>query len=146
MTDEPNVARPTESPRPTRQRLSVLLRHIPSNECFLIIERFEAAVMKGTIKAVPLLGEHFSKVIVLENGTKKRVSLQDEAVLVDDHWHAWVAEQRRESRYRVLLNTGVVATTIDRLKSDEDDFDRLLEIRRKRLRAAQAGGQKGDGS
>lgn len=146
MTDEQNVARPVEPSRPTRQRLSVLLRNVPPNECCLIIEQYETAVMKGVVKALPLQGEHFGKVVILESGAKKRLSLQDEAVVVDEQWEVWLAEQRRESRYRVLHSTGTVATTIERLKSSEDDFERLLEIRRKRLKAAQAAGAKGGGS
>lgn len=131
----------TEQVKPLRQKLSLLLRDVPAEECCLILSNFESAVMRGIIKALPLSGQHFGKVVILESGQKKRRSLQDEVVVVDDGWVRWLAEQRRESRYRVLAHVGHVATTVERLKSNEDDFDRLLDIRRKHLKAQQKGGE-----
>lgn len=127
--------------KPLRQRLSVLLRDVPADECCRVLSQFEAAVMRGVIKALPLAGQHFGKVVIQETGQKKRCTVQDEVVVIDDAWERWFTEQRRESRYRVLAQVGVVATTVERLKGSEDDFDRLLEIRRKRLKTQQ---QKGD--
>lgn len=144
MNPETNETPPaaTEKPRALRHRLSALMRNIPSDECCRILSTFDAAILKGTIKAVPLLGEYFPKTIILENGQKKRATVQDELVLMDEAWEKWFAEQRRESRYQVLNHAGVVATTIDRIKSGEDDFDRLLEIRRRRLKTEQQRGEK----
>lgn len=142
VQDEDRTA-PTEKPSALRHKLSILLRDVPAEECCLIISHFEQAVMRGNIRALPLIGQHFGKVVILENGQKKRMTLQDELVVMDEAWERWFTEQRRESRYRVLGQVGTVATTIERVKSGEDDFDRLLEIRRKRLRLEQ---QKGDKS
>lgn len=127
----------TAIPKALRQKLSVLLKDVPADECCLILSRFEDAVMRGTIKALPLLGVRFAKIVVLEDGRKKRVTLHDELVVLDAGWERWFSEQRRESRYRILGHVGVVGTTIERVKSEQDDFDRLLEIRRKRLKAEQ---------
>ena len=66
-------------------------------------------------------------------------------MLVDDACRTWLNEQRRESRYRVLGQVGKVETTLDRLKSKEDSFDRLLEIRKKRIKAEQSKGEQGKG-
>lgn len=133
------------APKPSYRNLSELLRDIPPNECALIVEGWETAVLKGTLRALPLSGEHFGKVIQLPTGEKKRCTLQDEIVLVDDACRTWLNEQRRESRYRVLGQVGKVETTLDRLKSKEDSFDRLLEIRKKRIKAEQGKGEQGKG-
>lgn len=127
----------SEKPKALRQKLSVLLRDVPAEECCLVVSHFEQAVMRGVIKAVPLSGNYFNKVVILEDGHKKRLSLHDELVVMDADWERWLAEQRRESRYRVLAQVGAVTTTIERVKSGADDFERLLEIRRKRLKAEQ---------
>lgn len=61
----------TEKPRPLRQKLTVLLRDVPAEECCLVLSQFEQAVMRGVIQAVPLAGNYFNKVVILENGHKK---------------------------------------------------------------------------
>lgn len=143
MTDtSEQVSTQQSSPKPTYLRLSALLKDIPPAECGLIIEQWDSAIQKGTVRAIPLASEHFGKVVQAASGEKKRCTLQDEIVLVDEACRAWIAEQRRESRYRVLGSVGRVETTLERLKSKEDSFERLLEIRRKRIKADQnKGGQ-----
>lgn len=133
------------TPKPAYRNLSELLRDIPPNECALIVEGWETAVLKGTLRALPLTGEHFGKVIQLPTGEKKRCTLKDEIVLVDDACRAWLDEQRRESRYRVLSQVGKVETTLERLKSKEDSFERLLEIRKRRIKAEQSKGEQAKG-
>lgn len=131
----------SETTQPLRQKLSILLKHVPADECCLVISNFEQAVMRKQIKALPLSGQHFNKVVVLETGRKKRVTLQDEVIVIDQAWERWFTEQRREARYKVLAHVGTVATTVERLKANEDDFERLLEIRRQRLKAQQKLGE-----
>ena len=60
----------TEQVKPLRQKLSVLLRDVPAEECCLILSHFESAVMRGIIKALPLSGQHFGKVVIKVNHRK----------------------------------------------------------------------------
>ncbi|WP_135230477.1 hypothetical protein [Deinococcus fonticola] len=140
-SEHPESTAPAEKTKPLRQKLSILLRDVPPDECCLILKNFEAAIMRGVVGALPLAGQHFGKVVVMEDGQKKRCTVQDEVVVVDDGWTRWLTDQRRESRYRVLALNGKVATTVERIKDGQDDFERLLDIRRKFLKGQQKGGE-----
>lgn len=143
MTDSTNEASNTENTpeRKSYVRLSALLRDIPANECGLIVEQWEEAILKGVLKSVPLTGEHFAKVIQLPTGEKKRRTLQDELVCADEACRKWITDQRQESRYQVLAHVGRVETSLDRLKAGKDNFEKLVEIRKRRLKVDKAKGE-----
>ncbi|CAM3445377.1 hypothetical protein DESA109040_12975 [Deinococcus saxicola] len=122
-------------------RLSALLKDIPANECGLIVEQWEEAILKGVLKSIPLTGEHFAKVVQLPTGEKKRRTIQDELVCADETCRKWIADQRQESRYQVLAHVGRVETTMDRLKAGKDSFEKLVEIRKRRLKVDKIKGE-----
>ena len=77
----------------------------------------------------------------MPTGEKKRRTIQDELVCADEACRKWITDQRQESRYQVLAHVGRVETTMDRLKAGKDNFEKLVEIRKRRLKTAQIKGE-----
>lgn len=116
--------------------LSEVLEDVPPGELFLVLERFESAVMDGKIASLPEAGRSFTRDVIQPGGQRKKIRIQDEALIYNDGVAGWIAEQRRETRYLLLQHSDAkITTTRDRLMSGTDDFKRLLEIRRERIKA-----------
>lgn len=124
-------------------RLSKILKGIPASETFLILKEWDAAIMAGTIRAVPYKGHTFRKTIIDEAGQERTAELQDELVEMTPAFETWLAQQREEARYAVMPYHGEIATTPDRLKRNEDDFERLVQARVQRLQGNQPGRKSG---
>lgn len=114
--------------------LSTLLEGVPPEELHLVLDHYEDAVARGTIKAVPLeASEPFSVAVINPQGKRLTRRVEDEIVLPDEAFHAWLKAQRKASRLAVLAVTGRVETSLEKLESGDDNFQKLVEIRRKRL-------------
>lgn len=126
---------PTTQPRMplTPVRLSTIVKPIPPIECHLIFRNWEAGVAAEVIRALPESGKTFKKTILNELGEEVILEQQEELVFPDERFETWLHEQRQESRYAVLRHIGNLETSLARLEKGEDDFERLLALRRLRL-------------
>ncbi|ABW35004.1 hypothetical protein Dgeo_2961 (plasmid) [Deinococcus geothermalis DSM 11300] len=114
--------------------LSELLHDIPPEELQLVLDHYEDAVLKGTVKAIPApAGQVFSVELITALGKRATRKVEEEIVLPDAAFHTWLAAERKASRLAVLAVTGRVETSLDKLARGDDDFQKLLDIRRKRL-------------
>lgn len=121
------------------QLLSQTLSDIPAEELHLVLDHYEDAVMRGTIKALPLEGaEPFQLPVVNHQGKRVNRRIEEEIVIPDDAFEQWLKAERRASRLAVLAVTGRVETSLEKLTSGDDDFSKLLDIRRKRLQKSKA--------
>lgn len=114
--------------------LSELLKDIPPEELCRVLEHYEDAVIKGTVKAVPAPAEEgFSVDLVTAQGKRATRRVEEEIVLPDPAFFTWLNAERKASRLAVLAVTGRVETSMDKLAAGDDDFQKLLDIRRRRL-------------
>lgn len=130
---------------PIEQPTETKIRKAAEPEKYVRLSRihWNDAVIAGTVRAVPLKGQKFSKMVVDRTGQETTVEVQDELVEATPQFEAWLTQQREESRYAVLPHYGEIATTPDRLKKAEDDFERLLQARVQRLQGTQNGRRTG---
>ncbi|SMB81947.1 hypothetical protein [Deinococcus hopiensis] len=132
------------APQPREfKRFSELLKHVDSNECHLILANFEAGLLEGRVKAVGVIDVKrgkvkFKKTVVCGDGRKRVMSIQDELVVADPAFYAWLAEQKKASQYEVLVYQGVIGIPETQVESGEHDFDALLQARVGRLRLSSA--------
>lgn len=118
---------------PAQLLLSAVLGDIPPLERSRIIEKFEYAVRKGHIQAVPLDQPSFSVVIPRAGRKLTRRALQDYSLLDTPALHGWLKAMRSEARCAHMQATGKVSSTVERLTSGEDSFLRLAELYRQTL-------------
>lgn len=144
----PSATRPSRGGRPPRRpgppvyRLfGELLADVPPRERFFVLERFEDAVRDGAVSAVRARGAVHKRLdVVTPQGKRVRRVVREEIVLDDGSFRAWFARERRASRLAVLAVTGRVETSVERLEGGEDDFARLVAVRRARLARERSSG------
>lgn len=119
---------------PATVLLSSLITAIPPQERRLVIDGYEDAIRRGIIRAVPVEGKPIPISMSGSGGKRVRRTLREEWVRDTPELKEWITAQRTESRYAAIAATGRVVSTVERLESGEDDFERLAEIRRQLLR------------
>lgn len=114
--------------------LSELLRDMPVDERSLVVENFEDGVRRGVIRSVPLEGAPFTVRLLVDGQPGRRRTLQDEIIQPTPEFSEWLQIQRIESSYLYRAATGRVSSTLERLRSGQDQFRRLAELRRQLAR------------
>ena len=127
QTDEVAVTVP-----PTYVQLSALLAGLPDDELSLIVEGTLDAVVKGVFRAARLV-DTFKIAYRDTNGKRIRRTMPDLAISPSPEFEAWLLAQRRESRHRAMVWSGKVQTTMQRIVSGEDDFEKLADLTRRTL-------------
>lgn len=120
------------------KRLSHLLKGLSPEELTGVLRAYPAAIVRGTVKAVEVVGRSAFDVSVLDHdGEPITMSVPEELVLVTTAWTAWLAQTRRTARYEWRARRGDSRATETALRRDEEDFERLCEIRRATLQASE---------
>ncbi|WP_216325655.1 hypothetical protein [Deinococcus aestuarii] len=113
---------------------TLLLRDLPPAERSLVVEHYEDGVRRSIIRSVQLEGTSFTVRMLAGGQTGRRRSLQDELIRRTPEFEEWLRVQRTESLYAYRAATGRATSTLERLRTGQDDFNRLADLRRQLLR------------
>lgn len=117
---------------PTYVQLSALLADLPDDEQSRIVEDALDAVVRGRFKAAGL-ADTFKIDYRDSTGKRIRKTVPDLAVSPSPEFAAWLEAQRRESRHRTMARSSKGRTTMQRISSGEDDFEKLADLTRRTL-------------
>lgn len=136
-------APPTPVAEPAPESPYVQLRHVLKqltvDERWLVVEGLPSAILRGVAQAVPLKRQTFTARWTRPKGAPVRRTLGDYVIANTPEFQAWVSEQAATSRYAILAARGRVVTTLERLNTQRDDFDKMaaahvMELKRRAKR------------